>query len=341
MAASSSHDMATAHPTVLAPRTAQPAATERVRLPRLRATTAATALIGLIGCVVLLGWLFGVGTWLFAISLVVVLLPLTWVLALSLDHTESERKRVLSAELDQARRLDGADVLAGGIAHDCNNLLGIIINYANFVADALPEQGQTREDIEEIRDAAQRAASLTRQLLTIGRGPIAESEVLDLNEVVEGFGNLLRDTLGERTPLETRLGDDLWPVDAEPGQLERVLLNLAVNARDAMPDGGRLTVETANVLLDQSFAAGHVDVPPGRYVRLTVSDCGTGMDQEVRRRAFEPFFTTKPKGQGTGLGLATVDGIVARAGGWIDLDSERGTGTTIRVHLPADVDAER
>ena len=164
------------------------------------------------------------------------------------DRADTERERALAEELNQARRLESVGQLAGGIAHDFNNLLGIIINYAKFAADALPEDGQTREDVEEIRTAAKRAAELTRQLLIFSRREVVKSEVLDLNDVVAELGNLLHRALGERITLETRFGDELWPVEADPGQLEQVLVNLAVNARDAMPEGGRLIVETTNTV---------------------------------------------------------------------------------------------
>jgi PAS domain S-box-containing protein len=251
------------------------------------------------------------------------------------ERAESERERALGEELNQTRRLESVGQLAGGIAHDFNNLLGVIINYATFVAEELPEGGQARDDIEEIRHAAQRAADLTRQLLIFSRRDVVRTEVLDLNGVVAGLENLLRRALGERVELETHFGDGLWTVEADPGQIEQVLVNLTVNGRDAMPEGGRLLVETANAMIDESFAGEHVDVEPGRFVRLTVSDVGVGMDEETQRRAFEPFFTTKSKAEGTGLGLATVYGIVTQCGGRIDLYSEPDIGTTVKVHLPA------
>jgi PAS domain S-box-containing protein len=251
------------------------------------------------------------------------------------ERAESERERKMAEELNQARRLESVGQLAGGIAHDFNNLLGVIINYATFVADELPETGQAHDDVEEIRHAARRAADLTRQLLIFSRREIVKREVLDLNGLVAGLENLLRRALGERVELELRFGENLWPIEADPGQLEQILVNLAVNARDAMPDGGRLLVETANAMVDEPLAGGRGDLASGRYVRLTVTDVGVGMDEEVRRRALEPFFTTKPKGEGTGLGLATVYGIVTQAGGRLDLDSELGHGTSVKVHLPA------
>lgn len=189
--------------------------------------------------------------------------------------------------------------------------------------------------MDEIRRAAERAAALTRQLLIFSRREVVQPELLDLREVVAELENLLHRALGERVELETRFAADLAAVEADPGQIEQVLVNLAVNARDAMPDGGRLLIEVENAELDEEYAYMHPDTEPGAYVRLKVSDTGTGMDKETIQRAFEPFFTTKGKGEGTGLGLATVYGIVTGAGGRIDIYSEPGMGTTVKVHLPA------
>jgi PAS domain S-box-containing protein len=251
------------------------------------------------------------------------------------DRAESEREKALQAQLDQARRLESVGQLAGGIAHDFNNILGVIMNYAEFVGDELEEGSTAHEDVDEIRRAAERAAALTRQLLIFSRREVVQPELLDLREVVAELENLLHRALGERVELETRFAEDLAAVEADPGQVEQVLVNLAVNARDAMPDGGRLLIEVENAELDEEYAYMHPDTEPGDYVRLKVSDTGTGMDKETIQRAFEPFFTTKGKGEGTGLGLATVYGIVTGAGGRIDIYSEPGMGTTIKVHLPA------
>jgi PAS domain S-box-containing protein len=242
-----------------------------------------------------------------------------------------DEREALEAQLNQLRRLESVGQLAGGVAHDFNNLLGIILNYAQFVADDIGEDSPAAADVEEIRRAAERAAALTRQLLIFSRREVVRKRVLDLNEVVSELDRLLARALGEQVELETHLASGLWPVEADPGQIEQVLVNLAVNARDAMPGGGRLVIETSNHELD----AERVGAPAGRYVRLTVSDTGGGMDQEVADHAFEPFFTTKPKGAGTGLGLSTVYGIVTEAGGTIQLYSEAGVGTTVKVHLPA------
>ena len=192
-----------------------------------------------------------------------------------------------------------------------------------------------REDIDEIRQAAKRGAALTRQLLIFSRREVVKPEILDLNELTSGLENFLRRALGERVELEVVPAEGLWTIQADRGQMEQVLVNLAVNGRDAMPHGGSLVVETTNVMLDVEFAGNHVGLSPGDYVRLTVSDSGVGMAPEVVERAFEPFYTTKPKGEGTGLGLATVYGIVTEAGGRIMLYSEPGLGTSVKVHLPA------
>jgi CheY-like chemotaxis protein len=203
------------------------------------------------------------------------------------------------------------------------------------VADAAPEGSPVRRDVDEIRRAAERGAALTRQLLILGRRDIASPRVLDVNRVVSELQSLLRTAVGDHVAIELRLTPDPWPVKVDAGQLEQVLLNLAVNSRDAMPKGGRLTIGTANVERGPDFARRHPGAVEGRFLRITVQDTGVGMEGEVARRSFEPFFTTKPKGEGTGLGLATVYGIVKNFGGVIELDSEVGSGTTFTVHLPA------
>jgi PAS domain S-box-containing protein len=257
------------------------------------------------------------------------------------ERAESERERALQEQLDQSRRLESVGQLAGGIAHDFNNILGVILNYAEFVGDQLPKGSEASDDVEEIRRAAERAAALTRQLLIFSRREVVQPELLDLRQVVQELENLLHRALGERVELQTRFGDGLATVEADPGQIEQVLVNLAVNARDAMPDGGRLVIEVDNAELDEEYVYMHPDTEPGPYVRLKVSDTGIGMDAETIRRAFEPFFTTKAKGEGTGLGLASVYGIVTGAGGRVDIYSEPGMGTTIKVHLPASSRAPR
>jgi len=249
------------------------------------------------------------------------------------ERAESEREKALQDQLHRARRLESIGQLAGGIAHDFNNILGVIMNYAEFVADELEPESKAQEDVEEIRRAAERAAALTRQLLIFSRREVVKPEVLDLTDLVGEVENLLRRALGERIELRVAVDRPLWAIEADPGQIEQVLVNLSVNARDAMPNGGRLLIEIENTELDEEFAYMHPDTVPGDYVRLKVSDTGTGMDRETVDRAFEPFFTTKD--DGTGLGLATVYGIVTGAGGRIDVYSEPGIGTTVKVHLPA------
>jgi PAS domain S-box-containing protein len=251
------------------------------------------------------------------------------------ERAESERERALQGQLDQARRLESVGQLAGGIAHDFNNILGVILNYAEFVGDEMDPESQAHKDVGEIRRAAERAAALTRQLLIFSRREVVKPELLYLRDVIAELENLLRRALGERVELSTRFGEDRCAVKADPGQIEQVLVNLAVNARDAMPDGGRLLIEVDRAELDEEYTDLHPDISPGPYVRLKVSDTGQGMDEETIQRAFEPFFTTKQKGEGTGLGLATVYGIVTGAGGRIDIYSEPGMGTTVKVHLPA------
>jgi PAS domain S-box-containing protein len=256
---------------------------------------------------------------------------------------EAERER-LQNHLHQAQRLESLGQLAGGIAHDFNNLLAVIINYAAFIASDLDAatgsdgEGRwrsTREDVEQIRLASGKAAHLTHQLLAFARREVVQPEVVDVNDVVSDVEQLLRRTLGEHVELDSSMAIDLRPVLIDPGQLEQILVNLAVNARDAMPDGGALRIDTANMDLDEEYVASRPELTPGPYVRLRVSDTGAGMSPETVRRAFDPFFTTKPAGQGTGLGLATVYGIVKQAGGRSQIYSEPGVGTTFTVLLPA------
>jgi signal transduction histidine kinase len=254
------------------------------------------------------------------------------------DNSERIESRRRQEELEaeyHSRRMESIGQLAGGVAHDFNNLLGVILNYAEFVADELEEGTTAHTDVVEIRKAAERATELTRQLLIFSRRDVVKPTPVDLNEVVRDVERLLRRTLGEHVELIVNPGRGLPAVLADPGQIEQVLVNLAVNARDAMPNGGRLRVDTREVELDGDFLQEHPDQSPGRYVRLTVADDGVGMEPEIAARAFEPFFSTKRKGEGTGLGLATVYGIVTGAGGQISVYTEPGEGTVFRVHLPA------
>ena len=255
---------------------------------------------------------------------------------------EADRAR-LQNQLHEAHRLESLGQLAGGIAHDFNNLLAVIVNYTAFVAndvetatetDGEERWNNTREDLVQIRMAGERAAQLTHQLLAFARREVVQPEVVDVNAVVRDIEQLLRRTLGEHIDLQSTLAEDLRTVLIDPGRLEQILVNLAVNARDAMPDGGLLRIDTANMHVDGSYAAMRPELLPGPHVRLRVSDTGTGMAPEVLERVFDPFFTTKPPGQGTGLGLATVYGIVQQAGGRAQIYSEPGVGTTFTALLP-------
>ena len=247
------------------------------------------------------------------------------------DITE---RKALEMQLLQAQKMEAVGLLAGGVAHDFNNVLTAIGGYAELVREDLPGEDARRHDVEEILRATERAATLTRQLLAFSRRQVLAPRVLDLNGVVAGVDNMLRRLIGADVELRTALGPVLGAVRADPGQLEQVIMNLVVNARDAMPRGGKLTIETANAELDESYALEHPSVVAGPYVMLAVSDSGVGMDAATQARIFEPFFTTKEKGKGTGLGLATVYGIVKQSGGNIWLYSEPGRGTTFKIYLP-------
>ena len=231
--------------------------------------------------------------------------------------------------------MDAIGHLAGGVAHDFNNLLMVISSYAELALDSLTPEHSLHRNICEILHAARRAADLTRQLLAFSRTQAQSLRLLDLNEVVQDLGRILPRLIREDIQLALIPGKDLGHIKADPIQMEQIIINLAVNARDAMPDGGVLTIETANARLDSDHAGRLVDVPPGNYVMLRVRDTGVGMDEAIQANVFEPFFTTKPRGKGTGLGLATVFGIVQDSGGQINLTSAPGEGTTVDIYLPA------
>ncbi len=245
----------------------------------------------------------------------------------------TQRKR-LEEQLRQSQKMEAIGRLAGGIAHDFNNLLTAIIGYAELLMADGGAADSRRGDVAEIKRAAERAAGLTQQLLAFSRKQLLQPKVLDLNALVRETQKLLRRLLGEDIELQTVAATDLDAVEADPGQLGQVIMNLAVNARDAMPRGGQLTIETANVVLDDAAVQQHVTMRPGRYVMLAVSDTGVGMDADTKAHLFEPFFTTKEAGKGTGLGLATVYGIVKQSGGYIWAYSEPGRGATFKIYLP-------
>ncbi|MCC6229245.1 MAG: response regulator [Phycisphaerales bacterium] len=245
----------------------------------------------------------------------------------------AERKR-LEAQLLQAQKMEGVGRLAGGIAHDFNNLIMAIFNYLALASRKLGVDHPVAPMLAQANQAAQRAADLTRQLLTFARKQIVAPRVLSPREVAAGLSPMLRRLIGEDVTLRTAFADDTGMVRADHAQLEQVLVNLVINARDAMPSGGTLTLETHNTVLDEAFCRSRVEVTPGEYVVFAVTDTGVGMTPEVQRHIFEPFFTTKPAGKGTGLGLAMCQGIVKQAGGHIGVYSEVGRGTSVRVYLP-------
>ena len=240
----------------------------------------------------------------------------------------------LEQQLRQAQKMEAVGRLAGGIAHDFNNILTAITGYADLLLEDLGPTDPRRQDADEIHKAADRAAGLTRQLLAFSRQQVLQPTVLEVNALVSDLEKMLRRLLGEDIELSTRLAPTTGRVKADPGQLEQVIMNLAVNSRDAMPNGGKLTLETGNVDLDERYAADHYPARAGPYVLIAVSDTGTGMSEETQAHMFEPFFTTKEKGKGTGLGLATVYGIVKQSGGFIWVYSEIGHGTTFKLYLP-------
>ena len=261
------------------------------------------------------------------------------VCVLSLDVTSDkrarERLRRMEEQLRHSQKMDAVGRLAGGVAHDFNNILSVILSFSDFLLDDMPADDKKRDDVEEIIKAGKRAAALTHQLLMFSRQHVFDPIPLDLNEVLVGMDRMLQRILGADIDLVSLQGRALGTVLGDKGSIEQVIMNLVVNARDAMPVGGKLTMETGNVVLDEAYCRDHLNTKPGPHVMLAVTDTGTGMDQESLARIFEPFYTTKQVGKGTGLGLSTVFGIVQQSGGSIWVYSEVGVGTTFKIYLPA------
>ena len=265
----------------------------------------------------------------------------TGILGASWDITERKlaeaEKEKLQSQLIQSQKLEAVGRLAGGVAHDFNNMLGVIIGHAELALDQLDQRQPVFTDLEEIRKAASRSANLTRQLLTFARKQTVTPSVLDLNEVVKNMINMLHRLIGENINLIWQPGEDLWPVRVDPSQIDQILANLCVNARDAISGVGKVTIQTQKIILNETCRTDNPEFEPGEYVLLIVSDDGCGMDKNTQAHLFEPFFTTKAVGEGTGLGLATVYGIVKQNSGFIHVNSEPGSGTSFQIYLPRHV----
>jgi signal transduction histidine kinase len=249
------------------------------------------------------------------------------------DAEDRRQRQRLEQHVHQLQKFEAIGRLAGGVAHDFNNLLGVILGQSEILLDRPHDERITR-GLEMIRDSARRGAGLTRQLLAFGRRQVLKPKVLNINAILADVEKLLQRVIGEDIELDFQTDTRIGSVEADPAQLEQVIINLATNARDAMPGGGKLTIATANVRLDEAYADRRMVVKPGRYVQITVSDTGCGMDESTQSRVFEPFFTTKEQGKGTGLGLATVYGIVKQSGGYVWVYSEPGQGTSFKIYLP-------
>src|SRR5205807_405266 len=247
------------------------------------------------------------------------------------DVTE---RRVLEDQFRQAQKMEAVGRLAGGVAHDFNNLLMVISGYTEVLLENTGRNNPMHPKIAAIQQAAERATTLTRQLLAFSRKQLLELKVVDLNTIIRDMERLLRPLIGENIELQTRLANDLGRTRADAGQIEQVVMNLAVNSKDAMPSGGKITIQSSNVHLGDDLRRLYNYIQPGPYVMLSIADTGHGMDRETQCRIFEPFFTTKEKGKGTGLGLSTVYGIIKQSGGYVFAQSEVGSGTTFRIYLP-------
>jgi len=256
---------------------------------------------------------------------------ITHFVAIKQDVSEN---RLLAQQLQQAQKMESVGRLAGGVAHDFNNMLGVIIGYSELLEEQVAGNEDFSRKTREIKNAGHRAAALTRQLLAFSRQQVFETTVLNLNEIVSETGRMLHRIIGDDIEIIMELHPELGAVQADSGQIQQVIMNLATNARDAMPRGGKLCIETANADLDESFASSHNPTVPGPYVKLSVSDTGTGMDDETKSHIFEPFFTTKEIGKGTGLGMATVFGVVKQSGGYIWVESSPGNGTRFDIYFP-------
>jgi len=272
---------------------------------------------------------------------IMLFVALAWVLAFVIDRSQAEKVVAQDALarsqqlLQQSQKMEAIGRLAGGVAHDFNNLLAVITGYSDLLLESLASSEPDRRKVEQIKQAANSAASLTRQLLMFSRQQVLQPVILDINQTVGNIDKMLRRLIKENIEFTVVLDRQLDRVKADPGQIEQIVLNLAVNARDAMPNGGKLRIQTRNVRLEKDSAQAGAGVPRGRFILLEVADTGTGMDQETQARLFEPFFTTKAVGKGTGLGLATVYGIVKQSNGHIEVQSTLGHGSSFRIYLPA------